>query len=107
MSFVPTLFACFLGIPSLYVFSFFLMFFFVTLHIKLLSGPIQYFCPGTLHGQSSHQNCTPFTLRNASTHMHADTYIHVIFVPWVSTVHGVCTLSAVLCIPEGEARGNT
>ena len=32
---------------------------------------------------------------------------YVIFVPWVSTVHGVCTLSAVLCIPEGEARGNT
>ena len=30
-------------------------------------------------------------------------HIHVIFVAWVSTVPGVCTLSAVLCIPKGEA----
>ena len=29
--------------------------------------------------------------------------IQVIFVPWVSTVHGVCTLSAVLCTPRGRS----
>ena len=34
-----------------------------------------------------------------------DTY--VIVVPWVSRVYGICTLRAVICIPEGAARGNT
>ena len=29
-------------------------------------------------------------------------YVHVIVVPWVSRVYGICTLSVVICIPEGE-----
>ena len=33
--------------------------------------------------------------------------IYVIVVPWVSRVYGICTLRAVICIPEGAARGNT
>ena len=33
--------------------------------------------------------------------------IYVIVVPWVSSVCGICTLSAVICISEGGARGNT
>ena len=32
---------------------------------------------------------------------------YVIVVPWVSRVYGICTLRAVICIPEGAARGNT
>ena len=32
---------------------------------------------------------------------------YVIVVPWFARVYGICTLSAVLCIHEGEARGNT
>jgi len=31
----------------------------------------------------------------------------VIVVPWLSRVYVICILSAVLCIPKGEARGNT
>ena len=34
-------------------------------------------------------------------------YTYVIVVPWVSRVYGICTLRAVICIPEGAARGNT
>ena len=33
--------------------------------------------------------------------------VYVIVVPWVSRVYGICTLRAVICIPEGAARGNT
>ena len=33
--------------------------------------------------------------------------IQVIVVPWLSSAYVICTLSAVLCIPEGEAQGNT
>ncbi len=33
--------------------------------------------------------------------------MYVIVVPWVSRVYGICTLRAVICIPEGAARGNT
>ena len=41
--------------------------------------------------------------------------MYVIVVPWVSRVYGICTLravicipeGAVICIPEGAARGNT
>ena len=29
--------------------------------------------------------------------------VHVIVVPWVSRVYGICTLRAVICIPEGAA----
>ena len=36
--------------------------------------------------------------------MHVQVYI--IVVPWVSRVYGICTLSVVICIPEGETRGN-
>ena len=32
---------------------------------------------------------------------------YVIVVSWVSRVYGICTLSVVICIPEGNARGNT
>ena len=33
--------------------------------------------------------------------------IHVIVVPWVSRVYGICTLRAVICISKGAAGGNT
>ena len=33
--------------------------------------------------------------------------IQVIVVPWISRVYGICTLSVVMCILEGKARGNT
>ena len=33
--------------------------------------------------------------------------LYVIVVPWASRVYGICTLSVVICIPEGEALGNT
>ena len=33
--------------------------------------------------------------------------VQVIVVPWLSRVYVICTLSAVLCIPEGEAGWNT
>ena len=33
--------------------------------------------------------------------------VHVIAVPWLARVYGICTLSAVVCIPEGAAGGNT
>ena len=33
--------------------------------------------------------------------------VHVIVIPWAPRVYGICTLSVVICIPEGEARGNT
>jgi len=31
--------------------------------------------------------------------------VQVIAVPWLSRVYVICTLSAVICIPEGEAWG--
>ena len=33
--------------------------------------------------------------------------VHVIVVAWLLRVYGICTLSVVLCTPEGEARGST
>ena len=33
--------------------------------------------------------------------------VHVIVVSWLSRVYGICTLSVVLCTPEGEARRST
>ena len=35
------------------------------------------------------------------------TYVYVIVVAWLLRVYGICTLSVVLCTPEGEARGST
>ena len=45
-------------------------------------------------------------------HTHAFTciqyiIIYVIVVAWLLRVYGICTLSVVLCTPEGEARGST
>ena len=34
-------------------------------------------------------------------------HVYVIVVPWASRVYGICTLSVVICIPEGKARGDT
>ena len=48
VSFIPTLFGCFLGIPSLYVFSFFQMFFCDLLELGLRLVTLElwqvYFC---------------------------------------------------------------
>ena len=31
----------------------------------------------------------------------------MVYVIWVSRLYGICTLRAVICIPEAAARGNT
>ena len=51
--------------------------------------------------------CTERAQRASSTTTCIIIYIYVIVVPWVSRVYGICTLRAVICIPEGAARGNT
>ena len=37
----------------------------------------------------------------------AGSRLYVIVVPVTMRVYGICTLRAVICIPEGAARGNT
>ena len=45
--------------------------------------------------------------RVTETHWKMKQKVQVIVVPWVSRVYGICTLKAVICIPEGAAGGNT
>ena len=49
-------------------------------------------------------------LSSSASHTHLNiiivsscVYVYVIVVPWVSSVYGICTLSAVICIPSGGA----
>ena len=47
------------------------------------------------------------TFTKTVVHINVHNLFYVIVVPWASRVYGICTLSVVICIPEGEARGNT
>ena len=51
--------------------------------------------------------CKQAYTREYAAHQGKRELVYVIVVPWVSRVYGICTLSVVICIHEGEVQGAT